>query len=132
MKIDIDSVKSGQELDKIKPSYLIFLMPFDLFGRGSKTYVLEQWFDPSHHVSLETESQLIILNSRGSIGHVPAELQNFFNLMNGQHDTTTQFGKRIVKDTQTVKQDPEKERDFMDMALKMYDARKEGEMKGKN
>lgn len=130
-KIDMDSLVSGMSYGNIKRSYVIFLCPFDPFDKQLRRYTLQLRCDEEPALKLNTDAKVLLLNSAGKLGRVTPELSSFFALMNGLTVQGNSFGEQILKDIAAVKRDPVKERDFMDMALKMYDARQEGLKKGK-
>lgn len=121
-KIDMDSLKSGDPYTKIKPSYVIFLCSFDPMKKDLCRYDLQWRCDEDPRIVLDTGTHVILLNSTGSLGYVTEEMKSFFALMNGMK-TDNDFGRQLIADIQKVKNDPDKERDYMDMAMKIYDAR---------
>lgn len=125
-KIDMDSLSSGDAYEDIKHSYIIFLCPFDPCGNNLRRNTFEWCSKEDPQMKLKTGAQVILLNSMGKQGSVTPELSSFFSLMNGVKVQDNSFGKQIERDISIVKRDPVKEHDFMDLATKMYDARKEG------
>lgn len=55
---------------------------------------------------------------------------SFFQLMNGAKTGKDKFARKLVHDIQHIKADLGKEREFMDMAMKLYDERQIGVQKG--
>lgn len=127
-KIDMDSLDSGKPYRNIKHSYIIFLCPFDPFDKQLRRYTFQLRSDENPSLQLNTGAKVVLLNSVGKIGEVTPELNSFFALMNGAGVKDNNFGKQITKDIESVKRDPMKERDFMDLAWKMHDARQEGQL----
>lgn len=128
-KIDADALRSGENIDKIKTSYIIFLMPKDQFGLDRRQYNFHYRCDEEPNLKLNTASHLIFLNSTGTKGMVSKDLQSFFDVMNNKY-SANQFAQTISKDIEKVKADQDKERDFMDLAMKMHDAKQAGKIEG--
>lgn len=124
-KIDTDSLRSGASYQDIKPSYVIFLCAFDPFECGLRRYDFQWQCKQNPDIILPTKSQAIILNSKGIRGQVTEELDSFFALMNGQ-EAADDFGRQIAADVARVKADPVKKGDFMEMAMKISDAKRAG------
>lgn len=127
-KIEMDSLRSGQDYDHVKKSYVIFMMPRDFYRLGYRWYRFV-WYEPDKEFELGSRGTVIVLNSKGYRLPVSPELQSFFSLMNGDNKVTTDFSKRILADIKAVKRSPAKEREFMDLAMLKYDARVAGEEK---
>lgn len=125
-KIDMDSLTIGNKYEKIKESYVIFLCPFDPIGIQLRRYTLELHINEKPSIKFATGAKVLLLNSVGKAGKITPELSSFFGLMNGVAVQDNSFGKQIEQDIAAVKRDPIKERDFMDLAWKMRDARQEG------
>lgn len=124
-KIDTDSLRSGASYTDIKQSYVIFLCTFDPFECGLRRYDFSWQCEQDHDIVLETNSRAIVLNSKGVRGEVTETLDGFFALMNGQ-EAVDDFGRQIAADVARVKADPAKKDDFMDMAMKISDAKRDG------
>lgn len=128
-KMDLDSLPRGANYQDMKDSYVIFLFTQDPIGLGARRYDFHYYCDQFRSQLLPTGASIVLLNSRGKRGAVTTELQSFFDLMNGQKVDTT-FGRQIMRDIQIVKNDPVKEREFMDLAVKLADERREGMNEG--
>ena len=126
-KIDVESLSSGDKYGHIRDSYIIFLCPFDPCGNYLRRNTFELYSNEDRSIQLHTGAKIILLNSTGKHGAVTPELLSFFSLMNGKK-TTNNFGRQIARDVMAVKRNPIREREFMDLTLKMYDARKEGKV----
>ena len=51
--IDLQMIDRGQSYKKLKPSYIIFICPFDIFDKGKHIYTFENICKEDNSVSLE-------------------------------------------------------------------------------
>ncbi|MGN0658281.1 MAG: Rpn family recombination-promoting nuclease/putative transposase, partial [Emergencia sp.] len=79
--IDSHILEKGQNYSRLKPSYVIFLCQFDLFGLDEAVYCF-QYYDEKKGLPLGDESYTLILNSKCSEEKVPPALQMLFAYMN--------------------------------------------------
>ena len=94
-KLDVASLKPGQDFNDLKPLYIIFICTFDPFGKGFYRYTFEPRCKEKPDMILEDETCRIFLNTKGKNDkNVPKELVDFLHYM---ENSTDQF----VESTQT-------------------------------
>lgn len=81
--LDLQLIDKGQTYKKLKPSYVIFICPFDLFDRGRHIYTFENICKEDKSVSLNDESLKIFLNASGRQDDVSRELKAFLDYVAG-------------------------------------------------
>lgn len=130
-KVDIDSLKEGHSYQDLSKCFVIFLMNYDHFGGGHYRYIFHNSKEDTLGLQLENGQTWMVLNSKGRIGNITPELKELFDLMNGVGKPKTKFIKQLVHDIERVKADPEKEREYMDLQMKLMDAEIKGKAEGK-
>ena len=81
--LDLQLIDKGQTYKKLKPSYVIFICPFDLFDRGRHIYTFENICKEDKSVFLNDESLKIFLNASGRQDDVSRELKAFLDYVAG-------------------------------------------------
>ena len=79
--LDVKKLKSGDDYNELRPSYVIYLCCFDFFHLGEAVYQFQMW-DPRKNLPLGDESYTMILNSRSVDPSAPKPLQELFQYMN--------------------------------------------------
>lgn len=104
-KLDMDALYSGEDYGRLRPAYVIFLCPFDPKGLGLRKYEFVYTCKQAENLALATKSEIIYLNSTGTVGEVRSGLQDYFDLMSKKSVPKTEFMQyitdRIVKYSQT-------------------------------
>lgn len=65
--IDIQLVDAGQHYKRLNKSYIIFICPFDLYGKGRHIYTFENICKEDNNISMGDEAVKIFLNAGGTI-----------------------------------------------------------------
>lgn len=82
--IDLQLIDKGQSYKLLKPSYVIFICPFDLFGKGRHLYTFENICREDNGVSLQDGAVKIFLNADGRLDDVSKELKAFLDYVAGK------------------------------------------------
>ena len=83
--LDQTNLKSGENYNQLKDTIIIFITPFDPFGRSRYRYTfrnicLEEKEDP---LELGDGTTKVILNAKGSVGEISPSLKGFLDLVLG-------------------------------------------------
>ena len=81
--MDENLLGTGQDYDEIMPAYVIFICPFDLFGKGLHRYTFMNFCKEDFSIPLGDGSAKIFLNTKGTAGDVSKEVLAFLNYVNG-------------------------------------------------
>lgn len=76
---------------------MIFIVPFDPKGRDFKDYRFVYSDKRDKTIELGDRSEIIFLNTKGKIGNIQADLQDFYNLVNNEPTLNRSFIKHIEK-----------------------------------
>ena len=71
--IDLQLVDAGQHYKKLNKSYIIFICPFDLYGKGRHIYTFENLCKEDNRISMGDEAVKIFLNTDGTMDDVSGE-----------------------------------------------------------
>ena len=77
-------IDKGEPYRKLKPSYVIFICPFDLFGKGRHIYTFGNFCREDKEISLEDGTAKIFLNALGDKDDVSSELKAFLDYVAGK------------------------------------------------
>ena len=82
--IDLQMIDKGEPYKKLKPSYIIFICPFDQFGMGRHIYTFENICKEDKSVLLNDGTTKIFLNAKGTMDDVSPELKAFLDYVAGK------------------------------------------------
>ena len=81
--IDLNGLKRGEKTyKKLGESYIIFICPFDKFGKGRHIYTFRERCDEERSLTLDDGAVKIFLNTKGYIDDVDEDIKNFLNYSN--------------------------------------------------
>ena len=66
--IDLQLIDKGQHYKKLNRSYIIFISPFDLYGKGRHIYTFENICKEDKSITMGDEAVKIFLNANGTTG----------------------------------------------------------------
>ena len=75
--IDQDWLKRGESYKNLSKSYIIFICPFDRYGRGRYMYTFRWLCVEEPDIEIEDDATKIFLNTKGKRGNISEELKNF-------------------------------------------------------
>lgn len=85
-ELDVMSLKPGEEVNNLKPGYVVFICTFDPFGRGLYRYTFENRC-MENGMPLEDGTKKIFLSTKGTNEtEVPEELVNFLRYVENSTD----------------------------------------------
>ena len=82
--LDMRMIDKGEPYKKLKPSYIIFICPFDQFGMGRHIYTFENICKEDKSVLLNDGTTKIFLNAKGTMDDVSPELKAFLDYVAGK------------------------------------------------
>ncbi len=82
--LDLQLIDKGQLYDELKRSYVIFICPFDLYGKGRHIYTFENICKEDNSISMGDEAVKIFLNAKGTLDDVSDELKAFLDYVAGK------------------------------------------------
>ncbi len=82
--IDLQLIDKGETYTKLNRSYIIFICPFDLFGKGRHIYTFKNICKEDTSIFLQDEATKIFLNTKGKLDDVSKELKAFLDYVSGK------------------------------------------------
>ena len=82
--IDLQLIDKGQHYKKLNRSYIIFICPFDAYGKGRHIYTFENICKEDNSISMGDEAVKIFLNADGTMDDVSDELKAFLDYVAGK------------------------------------------------
>ena len=122
--IDIQLLKSGNDYEQIKRTFIIFICTFDLYGKGLPIYTFREQCQEDGSIYLKDETTKIILNTKFTAPDVPKPLAAFLRYVDGlpaEDDFTSALEKRLndIKKTKKARDS------YMTLQLALDEARRE-------
>lgn len=98
--IDLNLIERGADYNDLKKSYIIFICPFDAFGKGLHKYTFESRCLEETSLALGDEATKIFLCAGGSANDVSEEMNDFLNYITGKNGTS-----KLVKELENAVQE---------------------------
>lgn len=133
--LDQTNLKSGEDYNKLKDTIIIFITPFDPFGRNRYRYTfrntcLEEKENP---LELGDGTTKVILNANGSVGEISPSLKGFLDLVLGLQphaDAVGSYADRVQKQVAVAKRNSEWRMQYMNWEMTLSVERNKGIEKG--
>ena len=134
--LDQTNLKSGENYNQLKDTIIIFITPFDPFGRSRYRYTfrnicLEEKEDP---LELGDGTTKVILNAKGSVGEISPSLKGFLDLVLGLQppsDSSGSYADRVQKQVDIAKRNSVWRREYMNWEMTLSIERDKGRNEGK-
>ena len=115
--IDLQMIDKGQHYKELKPSYIIFICPFDLFGKGRHLYTFENICKEDTSVSLKDGAARIFLNADSSQDDVSQELKAFLDYVAGK-ESEDDFVQRLAEAVKQARRNREWRHEYMTLLMR--------------
>ena len=110
--IDLHILEQGEEYTKLAKSFVIFFCTFDPFEKGRWVYTFENLCREDPAIALGDESTKIILNTKGRVGEIDADLRDLLHYMDGKAPNND-YTKQLESAVADVRADEKWRREFM-------------------
>ena len=128
--IDLQLIDKGQYYDELNRSYVIFICPFDAFGKGRHIYTFENICKEDDSISMGDETVKIFLNAKGTMDDVSGELKAFLDYVAGKSSEDI-FVKKLKCAVEKAKKNREWRHEYMTLLMRDRENQKIGEKRGK-
>ena len=81
--IDLHVLEKGEDYKALRKSFVIFICTFDPFGHGRWAYTFENLCREDTSIALGDGATKIILNAKGHVGKISADLKALLRYMDG-------------------------------------------------
>ena len=133
---DQTNLKAGENYNQLKDAIIIFITPFDPFGRSRYRYTfrnlcLEEKENP---LELGDGTTKVILNAKGSVGEISPSLKGFLDLVLGLQPPAASAGSyadRVQKQVDIAKRNSVWRREYMNWEMTLSVERDKGRKEGR-
>ena len=115
--IDLQMVDKGQPYKRLKPSYIIFICPFDIFDKGRHIYTFENICKEDKSILLGDGATKIFLNAAGKLDDISKELKAFLDYVAGRKSEDT-FVRKLEDAVKKAKENREWRREYMTLLMR--------------
>ncbi|MCM1251661.1 MAG: Rpn family recombination-promoting nuclease/putative transposase [Clostridium sp.] len=129
--IDLQMIDKGQSYKKLKPSYVIFISPFDIFGKGKHIYTFENICKEDTSITLKDEAVKIFLNADSSQDDVSKELKAFLDYVAGK-ESEDDFVQRLEEAVKEARKNREWRHEYMTLLMRDQENMEKGMERGKS
>ena len=127
--IDADLLAEGADYDDLNKTIIIFICPFDPFGKRRHIYTFRNICAEDTTLELADGATKIFLNTKGTLNDVAEGVKAFLDYVDG-HICDDPLVREIDEAIQRIKQENEKRVSYMTFAMKMMEERKAGFKEG--
>ncbi len=127
--IDLQLIDKGQHYKLLKPSYIIFICPFDVFGQGRHIYTFENICKEDTNIALGDGAVKIFLNADSEMDDVSKELAAFLDYVAGK-ETDDSFVKKLDDAVKNAKKNREWRHEYMTLLMRDQENLEKGIEKG--
>ena len=115
--IDLQLIDKGQHYKLLKPSYIIFICPFDVFGRGKHIYTFENVCKEDKEIFLGDGAVKIFLNADSQLDDVSRDLAAFLDYVAGR-ETEDTYVKKLKDAVDRAKKNREWRHEYMTLLMR--------------
>ena len=115
--IDLNLIEKGVSYKKLNQSVVIFICPFDVFGKNRCRYTFENLCLEEKNLPLGDGTTKIFLNAMGTMDDVSPELKSFLDYVAGKKNDDS-FVKELDNEVRKVRESKEWRRDYMTLLMR--------------
>lgn len=115
--IDLQLIDKGQFYKELNKSFIIFICPFDVFGKGRHIYTFENICKEDKSISLGDGTTKIFLNANGTQDDVSRELKAFLDYVAGKKTEDT-FVEKLEEAVNEAKKNREWRHEYMTLLMR--------------
>ena len=127
--IDLNLISSGENYEKLRTSYIIFICTFDAFGKGLPVYTFKNTCEEDPALKLGDESIKIFLNPKGADSCISKELKDFLTYLLG-YEADGKLSKKVDTLVQRARDREEWRLEFMTLFMREQEIREEARNEG--
>lgn len=120
----------GSTIKKLKPSYIIFICPFDLFEKGRHIYTFENICKEDNSVFLKDGAVKIFLNADSDQDDVSKGLKAFLDYVAGKK-SADDYVQRLEEAVAQARRNREWKHEYMTLLMRDQENIEKGMEKGK-
>ena len=129
--IDLNLIERGADYMELKKSYIIFICPFDAFGRGLHKYTFRNYCKEAPELELNDETTKIFLCAGGDADDVTPEMRDFLDWMTSGRNGSTELVKSLSSAVEKARNHEEWRLEYMTLLMRDNKMREEGRVEGR-
>lgn len=134
--IDLNLIERGADYEELKKSYVIFICPFDYFGKNLHKYTFRNRCDELPELVLEDGTTKIFLCAGGSADDVSPDMKDFLNWLATGRIGSSRLVHNLEDAVQKAKDHEEWRVEYMTLLMRDQEmikkGREEGRVEGRN
>ncbi len=128
--MDLQAIDAGQAYTKLNRSYIIFICPFDLYGKGKHIYTFENICKEDKNISMGDGTTKIFLNASSRMGDVSPELKAFLDYVMGKK-TKDPYVQKLDVAVREAKKNREWRHEYMTLLMRDMENIEKGREEGR-
>lgn len=115
--IDLNIIDKGENYNKLRKSYVIFICDYDEFGLGRHIYTFEKTCNEVPSLKLGDDTVVVILNTKGTLDDVSDEVKELLEYIGGAKPKS-QLTRSLDEEVEKVKSNEEWRREYMTLLMR--------------
>lgn len=129
--IDLELLDKGQSYKNLNDTFIIFICPFDLFGKGRHIYTFDGTCKEDSSINISDGATRIFLNAKGTMNDVSDELKAFLDYVVGIKSSDS-FVVELEKAVMEARKNRNWRHQFMTLYLRDQENMERGLEKGRS
>ncbi|MDE7211442.1 MAG: Rpn family recombination-promoting nuclease/putative transposase, partial [Lachnospiraceae bacterium] len=114
--MDLEMIDKGESYKKLKKSFVIFICPFDLFGKGRHIYTFRNYCREDKEILLGDDTAKIFLNAESRMEDINGDLWAFLDYVAGRKSEDS-FVLKLEKAVDKAKQNRKWRHEYMTLLM---------------
>lgn len=127
--IDLQLLDKGQSYKDLNRSYIIFICPFDLYGKSRHKYTFKNICEEDTSIQMGDEATKIFLYAKGELDDVDENLRAFLDYVAGKKSDNSFVG-RLEKEVEAARKNREWRHEYMTLLMRDQENMEKGMEKG--
>ena len=123
--IDLNTIEKGENYDKLKQTYIIFVCPFDPFGAGLYRYTFKNLCCEDPGIDLGDRAEKVFLNANGRVGDISEDMKQFLLYVSKQ-EVSNKYTERLEQAVKRAREHEEWRVEYMTLSMKYFEKLEEG------
>lgn len=123
--IDLNIIDKGEQYDKLRKSYVIFICDYDAFNLERHIYTFTNTCKEYPSLELNDETIKIILNTKGTLDDVNDDIKEFLAYMGGA-EPNSELTRMLDNEVKAVKSNDKWRREYMTLYMRDKEREKVG------
>ncbi|MDE7327864.1 MAG: Rpn family recombination-promoting nuclease/putative transposase [Lachnospiraceae bacterium] len=127
--MDLEMIDMGESYKKLKKSFVIFICPFDLFGKRRHIYTFRNYCGEDREILLGDDTAKIFLNMESRMEDVNKDLRAFLDYVAGRKPEDS-YVQRLAEVVERAKRNRKWRHEYMTMLMREQESFERGKTLG--